>query len=111
MADTEKIVQSRPSAATLTDLYAPAAGKRFIGQLFVVNETTSSIGARVSLADDGAVDGASQYILGGNVNSASIPGDGFPYALTGIILGTTDKIRVYAVTVGLVFTLNGIERS
>lgn len=109
MAETAKIVQSRPAAATLTALYAPAASTKFVGQLFIMNDTTAAIGARVSIQIAGAADAAAQYIMGGNTNSASIPGDGHPVVVTGIILGATDELNVYSVTAGLVFNLVGVE--
>lgn len=109
MAEAVRIVQSRPAAATLTALYAPAASTKFVGQLFIMNDTTTAIGARVSIQIAGAADAAAQYILGGNTNSASIPGDGFPYVITGIALGATDELNVYSVTAGLVFNLVGMD--
>lgn len=109
MAETVKIAQSRPSAATLTALYAPAASTKFMGQLFIMNDTTAAIGARVSIQIGGAGAAAEQYLMGGDTNSASIPGDGHPTIITGIVLGPTDELNVYSVTAGLVFNLVGVE--
>lgn len=111
MAETVKIVQSRPGAATLTALYAVPASTKFAGQLFIMNDTTAAIGGRVSIQIAGAADAAAQYLLGGNTNSASVPGDGYPVVITGIMLGATDELNVYSVTAGLVFNLVGVEIS
>lgn len=104
MAEAVRIAQSRPAAATLTDLYTVAASTKFVGQLFICNDTTGTIAMRVSLADDGAADATSQYIARDkNVNGTET------IVITGITLGPTDKIRVYASAAGLVFTLNGVD--
>lgn len=104
MAEAVRIAQSRPAAATLTDLYTVAASTKFVGQLLIANDTTSAINARVSIADDGAADATSQYI----VKDKNLNG-GETIVITGITLGATDKIRVYAASAGLVFTLNGVD--
>jgi hypothetical protein len=104
MAESVRIMQSRPTAATLTDLYTVAASTKFVGQLFICNDTTGAINARVSIADDGAADATSQYV----VKDKNING-GETLSVTGITLGATDIIRVYAASAGLVFTLNGVD--
>lgn len=109
MAETVRLAQQRPAAATLTALYAPAASTKFAGQLFIMNDTTTAIGARVSIQDNGAADADSQYIIGGNAQSAAISGDGFPVIIKGIMLGPTDELNVYSVTAGLVFNLVGVD--
>jgi hypothetical protein len=76
----------------------------------MMNETGANILVRVSIADNGAADAASQYVVGGNVTGYSLGGGGTPEEITGITLGPTDVIRVYSTTVGTVFTLDGIER-
>jgi len=111
MPDLAKIAQSRPSAATLTDLYIVPINTLFAGKLTMLNETTASILIRVSIADGGAANTASQYIVGGNVTGYSLGGDGIPEEISGITLGAADVIRVYSTTAGCVFTLNGIERN
>lgn len=108
MAETVKIAKSRPGAATLTNLYTVPASTKFMGQLFIMNDTTAAIGARVAI-EDGGTTGADTYIMGGNTNSRSIPGDGDPVVITGITLGPADEIEVYSVTAGLVFNLIGVE--
>lgn len=108
MAETVKISKSRPSAATLTTLYTVPANTRFMGQLFIMNDTTAAIGARVAI-EDGGTTGTDTYIMGGSANSASIPGDGHPITIKGICLGPADEIEVYSVTAGLVFNLIGVE--
>jgi len=109
MAETVRLAQSRPAAATLTALYAPAAATKFAGQLFIMNDTTAAIGARVSIQIAGAADAAAQYIMGGNANSARVEGDGHPVVIPGIMLGPTDELNIYSVTAGLVFNLVGVD--
>jgi len=108
MAETVRLAQSRPAAATLTALYAPAASTKFAGQLFICNDTNAGIGARVSIQDDGAADAAAQYIVGGNTNSKAIAANE-TVVITGIMLGPTDELNVYSVTAGLVFNLVGVD--
>ena len=113
MADAAKIAQSRPAAATITDLYTVPASTLFAGKLTMVNDTATAIKIAVSIAAAGAADATSQYIIGGQnaTNGYLLQGGGVPEEIKGITLGATDKVRVYSTTVGTVFTLNGIERT
>jgi hypothetical protein len=112
MSDRVKIAQSRPTGGSLTDLYVCPANFMFAGQLTMMNDTAAPIEIRVALAPAGAADATSQYLIGGSSgNGYALDGSGVPLSYTGITLGVGDVIRVLAETVGVVFTLNGIERN
>lgn len=107
MPDTLKILgQSKPAAATLTDLYVvPAATMTVVSTIVVANQSATPTKFRISVAVAGAADTAAQYLY------YDVPIQGFQtFVLTlGITLATTDKIRVYNTLATLSFNAFGDE--
>lgn len=102
MPTANVVRQSKPSAASLTDLYTvPAATSAMCSTITVCNQSAVATSFRISIAPLGAADATSQYIyydvaIGGNDTFASTLG--FP-------LATTDKVRVYNTLATLSFSL------
>lgn len=92
MATTNTVKQSKPSAATLTDIYTvPAATSSMCSTITVCNQSATPTAFRISIAPSGAADTASQYIY----YDVAIPGNDTFAATLGFPLATTDKVRVY----------------
>lgn len=107
MANTYKILgQSKPSAATLTDIYTvPGATSAIISTITVANQSATPTAFRISIAPAGAADASSQYIY----YDISIAGNDTFAVTAGFGLATTDKIRVYNTLATLSFTVTGVE--
>lgn len=102
MATVNKTLQSKPLAATLTDLYTVPALTSAIGSsIQVCNQSATATSFRISVAPAGAADATSQYIY----YDVAIPGNDNFTATVGMTLATTDVIRVYATLATLSFTL------
>ena len=104
--ETYKVLgQSNPGATTLTDLYAvPAATSAVCSSLVVCNQGGAGT-FRVSVAVAGAADAPKQYLyydapIGANTTIAVV---------IGLTLATTDKVRVYASSGTMSFSLFGSE--
>jgi hypothetical protein len=109
MAEAYKVLgQSKPAAATLTDLYTvPASTSTIVSTLTIANQSATADTVRVSVAPGGAADATSQYVVYG----ATVNGNdtiGLSYGLT---LATTDKIRVYSTNGTTAFHAYGVEIS
>jgi hypothetical protein len=104
MTDTLKVLgQVAPSATTWTDLYE--APKTAVVHGIVCNRGTADATFRMTIAVLGAALDNKQYIY----YDEPIKGNKtFTFSL-GIMLGASDKIRVYASNGNLTFTLYGIE--
>lgn len=107
MATAYKILgQAAPNATTETDLYTvPAATETIVSTLVVANRSSSDATFRISVSPDGAATANSQYIA----YDVSCGGNGINAFTFGLTLNATDKIRVYASSANLTFSLFGTE--
>lgn len=107
MAVAQKVLgQSKPLAATLTDLYTvPALTEATASTIIVCNQSAVATSFRVSVAPAGAADADSQYLW----YDVAIPGNDTFAATCGITLATTDVVRVYNTLATLSFSLFGME--
>lgn len=107
MAVTQKVLgQSKPSAATLTDLYtAPALTSATVSTIIVCNQSATPTSFRISVAPAGAGDTAAQYLY----YDIAIAGNDTFAATIGITLATTDVVRVYNTLATCSFSLFGAE--
>lgn len=107
MAEVRKILgQSKPGAATLTDIYTvPAATQAVVSTITVCNQSATPTAYRLSAATDGAADATSQYFA---YDVAIGANEVHTYTL-GITLGSTDKLRVYNTLATLSFSVFGVE--
>ena len=105
--DTLKILgQSKPSAASLTDIYTvPALTSTTISSIVVCNQSATATAFRISVAIAGAANTAAQYLY----YDVAIGGNQTFVATIGVTLATTDKVRVYNTRATLSFNLFGIE--
>jgi hypothetical protein len=98
--------QSAPSATTATTLYTvPASTQAVVSTIFVCNRGASSATFRVSVRPDGAAQ-ANQHYLAYDV---TIDGNALLPITTGITLGDTDVLTVYASNTNLSFSAFGSE--
>lgn len=107
MAVTYKILgQSAPSATTETDLYTvPASTNTVVSTLAVANRSATDATFRVSCSVAGAATATKDYIA----YDLTCAGNGVNYFTLGISLNATDKVRIYASSANLSFTLFGSE--
>lgn len=107
MATANKVLgQSKPGAATLTDLYTvPGATSTVASTITVCNQSSVATSFRISVAPAGAADTASQYLY----YDVAIAGNDTFAATIGITLATTDVVRVYNTLATLSFSLFGVE--
>ena len=107
MAIANKLLgQSKPSAATPTDLYTVPQATQANFNIFVANQAAQSDTIRISLALAGVALDPKQYIAYGvTIEANSI------YKITGISLAATDKIRIYSTNGTCSFTATGVELS
>ena len=98
--------QSSPAATTETDLYTvPAATSAVASSVIICNRSSTLATFRISIAVGGGATANKDYIyydlpLGAN--------DTF-IATIGVTLAATDKVKVYASTTNLSFSLYGSE--
>jgi hypothetical protein len=105
MAIANKLLgQSKPGAATPTDLYTVPAATQANFNLFVANQSAGMDTIRVSLALAGAALDPKQYIA----YDAAVDGN-YVFKITGISMAATDKLRVYSQAGVCSFTATGIE--
>lgn len=107
MASTYKTLgQSKPAAATLTDIYTVAALTSAVAsRLVACNQSGTPTAIRVTIAPAGAADTPAHYIaydmpIGANETVSIGLGAG---------LATTDKVRVYCTLATVSFSLFGVE--
>lgn len=108
MAEYIKILgQSAPTATTLTTVYTVSASlQTVISSIGVCNtSTTATDSFRISIAQGGAVDAATQYIYR---DVAIAPKDTFMTTI-GITLAETDVVRVYSTNGTSNFVVFGVE--
>jgi hypothetical protein len=92
MATANTVKQSKPSAASLTDIYTvPALTSAMCSTITVCNQSATATSFRISVAPAGAADATSQYLY----YDVPIAGNDTFAATLGFALATTDKIRVY----------------
>ena len=98
--------QSVPSATTETDLYTvPSTTSTIVSSIIVCNRGTSQASFRVSVAVGGGTTANKDYIY----YDLLISGNDTFIATVGITLATTDKVKVYASSANLSFSLYGSE--
>ena len=104
MANSYKVVGQANPGTAVTDLYTVGASTEFVGTLFIAETGGTAQTARVSVASGGSADAIGQAVL----RDFSIPAND-ALQLPGFALAATDKVRVYASTTDVVFTLMGVE--
>jgi hypothetical protein len=109
MATNYKVLgQSAPSATTETDLYTvPAATETIVSTLVVANRAATDATFRVSISVNGAATATKDYIA----YDLSCGGNGINAFTFGLTIDATDKVRVYASSANLSFSLFGSEIS
>lgn len=107
--DTLKVLaQSKPIAATLTDIYSvPAATSATVSCITVCNQSATATSFRISVAIAGAANENKQYLF----YNVAIGGNDTLTLVLGITLATTDVVRVYATLATLSFNVFGVELS
>ena len=98
------LAQSKPSAATLTDMYTvPALTTAVCSSIVICNQSGTPTTFRVSVAIAGAADTAAQYLY----YDAPVGSYCTFIATIGITLGTGDIVRVYNTLATCSFNLFG----
>lgn len=107
MATNYKVLgQSAPSATTATTLYtAPSDTQAVISTIFVCNRGSSAATFRIAVRPDGASLANQHYIA----YDVSVDGNTLIPVTTGITLGDTDVVTVYASSGDLSFSAFGTE--
>lgn len=107
MPTTYKILgQSAPNATTETDLYTvPASTSAVSSTIVVCNRSATAATFRVSASAAGGATANKDYLF----YDVSLSGNSTFTATIGITLATTDKVRIYASTADLSFTLFGAQ--
>lgn len=98
--------QVAPSATTATTLYTtPSSTQAVVSTIFVCNRGTALATFRISVRPDGAAQANQHYIA----YDVPIDGNAIIPITTGITLGDTDVITVYASTANVSFSAFGSE--
>lgn len=107
MATTYKILgQSNPTANTLTAVYTvPSATQTVISTITVCNQAATNASYSIAIANNGAADNASQYIVRGGVVPAA---DSIGLTL-GITIDATDVVRCNTSSPNVSFNIFGSE--
>lgn len=107
MAVTYKVLgQAAPNATTETDLYTvPSLKSSIVSSLIVCNRGAITATFRLSISVGGGATANKDYIY---YDVLMPPNDTF-IATVGITLATTDKVRAYASTANVSFSLYGEE--
>lgn len=101
-----RLVQSNPSAASLTDAYTVPAATQFTGKIIVANRSATPTSFRLSLAPNGAGNADSQYIAyDTQISNNNI------YESPEFSIDAADVVRVYATLATLTFTITGKEQA
>lgn len=111
MADTYKLAQSKPSAATATTLYTVTANAAaVISTIVVCNQSNISTTFRISITPAGGTDDQTQQFTHYDVvisgNDTYIAVIGLPIEAAAANMG---RIRVYAGAATLSFTVGVLE--
>lgn len=109
MATSYKVLgQSAPAATTETDLYTvPASTQTVASTISVTNRSATDATFRLSVSVNGAATATKDYLA----YDLSIGGNGFVSFTIGATMNATDKVRVYASSANLSFTVFGSEIS
>lgn len=100
------LAQSNPAATTSTDIYTvPAYTTTRITGVVVCNRNSSSGTFRLSVAVTGEALANKQYLF----YDTAVPANESEVIMCDWLLGTTDKVRVYASDTNFSFTLFGVE--
>jgi hypothetical protein len=100
--------QSAPNATTETDLYTvPALTQAIISSLTICNRSAAVVTFRVSISVGGGATANKDY----RYYDVTIPPRDTFIATVGWCMGAADKMRVYASTANLSFSLDGSEIS
>jgi len=100
--------QSAPGATTETDLYTvPAATSAVLSSLVVCNRGATPTTFRAGVAVGGGATANKDYLY----YDVTIGGRDTFVATVGISIAATDKVRVYAGSANLSFSLFGVERT
>ena len=100
--------QSKPLAATLTDIYTvPTFTSTICNTIVVCNQAGAPTSFRISVAPLGAADATSQYLF----YDVAIAANATEFVGFDISLLTSDIVRVYATLATVSFSLFGIEYS
>ena len=107
MATTYKILgQAAPTANTLTDVYTvPGATQSVISTITVCNQTATNASYSIAVAQNGAADSNTQYIIRGGVVPAA---DSIGITL-GITVDASDVIRANTNQANVSFNIFGSE--
>ena len=107
MATTYKILgQAAPTPNTLTDVYTvPSATQAVISTITVCNQTAVNASYSIAVAQDGAADSNTQYIIRGGVVPAA---DSIGITL-GITVDASDVIRANTNQANVSFNIFGSE--
>jgi hypothetical protein len=98
--------QSNPAANTLTAVYTvPSATQAVISTISVCNQSASNASYSISVANNGAADNASQYVVRGGVVPAA---DSIGITL-GITIDATDVVRCNTNSANISFNIFGSE--
>lgn len=107
MATTIKTLgQAAPGATTETDLYTVPGATSAVGSSIIVCNRSATVATfRVSVAVGGGATATKDYLY----YDVTIAGNDTFIATIGITLAATDKVKVYASTANLSFSLFGEE--
>jgi len=98
--------QVAPSATTATTVYTvPASTQTVVSTIFVCNRGAASATFRIAVRPDGAALANQHYL----VYDLSVDGNALIPLTTGITLGDTDVVTVYASSANLSFSAFGSE--
>ena len=98
--------QVAPSATTNTTLYTtPAATQAVVSTIFVCNRGTGAATFRVAVRPDGASIASQHYVFFDN----DVDAKGTVAITTGVTLGDTDVLTVYASSASVSFSAFGSE--
>ena len=100
------IAQSAPGATTNTDLYTVPLSTQFVGStLYICNRGATATTFRVALRPAGATIADEHYVA----YDVPVAANDTTTITSGLTLGATDKITVYAGNANLSFNLSGAE--
>lgn len=108
MAEVYINPQSRPAAATTTDLYTvPASTRTLISTAAIANDAATSATVRLTVAPLGAADATVQRV----VPDATIAANTVVGLTLGITLKATDVVRCRSSSGSVNFHLYGVEKT
>lgn len=99
------LAQNNPAAATSTDIYTVAAGKKAVVASIIVCNMGVAGSFRISVAVAGLALAPKQYLY----YDLPIDANDTFIATIGLTLGPADVVRVYASHVNMAFNLSGVE--